>query len=197
MPEKDSSLLVLDFVVGKRGLGDRIPVDEIVAPINQSIVVHFFETRADGLVALFIHRETKAGPVAGAAEFFDLAKICFSLFLFPAPNALRNSSRSKSFRRLPVLAYRFLSTTVWVAMPAWSVPGIQSASKPVHPFPANQDVLQRIDQSVAHMENAGYIRRGDDDAEGCFFDCGSALKKPPSSQKEYHFSSTSFGSYEA
>ena len=39
------------------------------------------------------------------------------------------SSRAKSVRFLPCSSRRF-STTVWVAMPAWSVPGIHSVLKP-------------------------------------------------------------------
>jgi hypothetical protein len=39
-----------------------------------------------------------------------------------------NSSRSKSVRFRPSSAMRRFSTTVCVAMPAWSAPGIQSVS---------------------------------------------------------------------
>ena len=40
-----------------------------------------------------------------------------------------NASRVKSVRFLPCMSRRF-STTVCVAMPAWSVPGIHSVLKP-------------------------------------------------------------------
>ena len=53
------------------------------------------------------------------------------------------------------------STTTWVAMPAWSVPGSQSVLKPVHALPADQDVLQRVVERVAHVQRAGDVRRRD------------------------------------
>ncbi len=41
-----------------------------------------------------------------------------------------NSSRAKSVRLRPSSASTRFSTTVWVAMPAWSVPGIHTALSP-------------------------------------------------------------------
>ncbi len=48
---------------------------------------------------------------------------------FQACTRATKSSRLKSSRRRPSASSRF-STTVWVAMPAWSVPGIQRVAKP-------------------------------------------------------------------
>ena len=41
----------------------------------------------------------------------------------------RNASRPSAWRLLPWAASR-RSTTIWVAMPAWSVPGCHSTSRP-------------------------------------------------------------------
>ena len=54
---------------------------------------------------------------------------------------------------------------------AWHPEGF----KPDHSLPADEDVLQRIDESMAHMESAGDIGRGDDDAIGRFVAVGDCL----------------------
>ena len=58
------------------------------------------------------------------------------------------------------------STTICVAMPAWSVPGCHSTSLPAHALEAAQDVLQRVVERVAHVQRAGDVRRRDDDGVG-------------------------------
>jgi hypothetical protein len=47
-------------------------------------------------------------------------------------------------------------------MPAWSVPGSQSAPA-FEPGAPDQDVLQRVVEHMAHREHAGDVRRRDDD----------------------------------
>jgi hypothetical protein len=58
------------------------------------------------------------------------------------------------------------SVTIWVAIPAWSVPGCQSVSMPAHAVPAGQDILQRVVEGVAHVQRAGHVRRRDHHAKG-------------------------------
>ena len=41
-----------------------------------------------------------------------------------------SSSLPRSWRVLPSFSKMFFSTTAWVAMPAWSVPGCQSVLQP-------------------------------------------------------------------
>ena len=45
------------------------------------------------------------------------------------------------------------STTIWVAMPAWSVPGCHSTSLPRMRSIAAEDVLQRVVERVAHVQD--------------------------------------------
>jgi hypothetical protein len=49
---------------------------------------------------------------------------------FHCQTRLRNSSRPRSQRDFFSLLRSSFSTTVWVAMPAWSVPAIQRTSNP-------------------------------------------------------------------
>ena len=58
------------------------------------------------------------------------------------------------------------STTIWVAMPAWSVPTTHSASLPCMPRVADEDVLQRVVERMADVQRAGDVGRRHDDGEG-------------------------------
>ena len=58
------------------------------------------------------------------------------------------------------------STTIWVAMPAWSVPGCHSTSLAAHALEADEHVLQRVVERMAHVQRAGDVGRRDDDAVG-------------------------------
>ena len=55
-------------------------------------------------------------------------------FSFHCHTRLRNSSRPRSWRLFPSEALMPFSTTIWVAMPAWSVPGSQRQLKPLIRF---------------------------------------------------------------
>ena len=78
----------------------------------------------------------------GAAGFGLPLPDALQEFLAARARAGRCSCRSTSWR----------STTICVAMPAWSVPGCQSASLPAHALVADQDVLQRVVERVAHVQ---------------------------------------------
>ena len=69
-----------------------------------------------------------------------------------------------SRRSLPSAASR-RSTTICVAMPAWSVPGCHSASRPCMRRQRTSDVLDGERQRVAHVQAAGDVRRRDHDGE--------------------------------
>ena len=69
-----------------------------------------------------------------------------------------NASRPRSVRSVPSAA-SWRSTIICVAMPAWSVPGTQSAVSPQHAVPAGQDVHLRLVEHVAHVQAAGHVGR--------------------------------------
>ena len=52
-------------------------------------------------------------------------------FSFHAQTRFRNSSRPRSWRLFFSVFLSSFSTIIWVAMPAWSVPGSQSVLKPL------------------------------------------------------------------
>ena len=104
--------------------------------------------------------KAEAGPVAGAAKLFDLAEdLCFALF-FPVPDMLEKFFAGKSLRLLPWDQVAFDDRLRGDA--SMVGPGHPEGLKAAHPFPADQDVLQGVDQGVAHVQDACDIGRGDE-----------------------------------
>ena len=87
----------------------------------------------------------------------------FSYSSFQAQIRATSASRPRSWRVFFSSSSSRFSTTAWVAIPAWSVPGIQRRVVALHPPPADQDILERIVQSVPQVQRPGHIRRRDDD----------------------------------
>ena len=83
---------------------------------------------------------------------------------FHAQTRLRKASRPIVRRSGSCASTSIFSTTICVAMPAWSVPGCQSTSRPFIRC-SGQNVLQRVVERVPHVQIAGHVRRRDDHAE--------------------------------
>ena len=116
------------------------------------------------------------------------------LFSFHAQTRFKNSSRPRSWRLFFSVLDSSRSTTIWVAMPAWSMPGIQSALWPLIRF-------QRIRMSSMVAVSAWPMCRlpvtlgGGSTMENAGFTLWSwAWKSPRSSQKRAQRGSTLAGS---
>ena len=76
---------------------------------------------------------------------------------------------SRPISRRVALALSFAnsrSTTICVAMPAWSVPRLPERVEAAHAVPADQNILQRVVEGMAHVQHARHVGRWDHDAEG-------------------------------
>ena len=85
---------------------------------------------------------------------------------FQAQTFSRNFSRPSARRPGSCRSISWRSTTIWVAMPAWSVPGCQSTSLAAHALEPAEHVLQRVVERMPHMQRAGHVGRRDHDAIG-------------------------------
>ena len=77
----------------------------------------------------------------------------------------RKASRVRSVRRTPC-AFSCRSTTICVAMPAWSVPGLPQHVVAAHAVITREGVHQRVLEGVPHVQRSGHVRRRDHDAIG-------------------------------
>ena len=122
-------LFVIDLVVGHGGAELGVPVDQPLAAKDLARLEQVEERAADGARAKLVEREPGPLPVAGTAHQPELAQDPLLVLVFPGPDSLRPGPRGpgRAGFSSPPRSSRF-STTAWVAMPAWSVPGIQRTS---------------------------------------------------------------------
>ena len=77
---------------------------------------------------------------------------------------------------MPSSLRRVSSTLIWVAMPAWSVPGQPEGGIALHPLEADEDILQGVVQGVAHVQLAGDVGGRHDDGEGLLLRVGHGVE---------------------
>ena len=154
----------------------RVPVDETLAAIDQTVFVHLDEDLDDGVVevAFFAfrcarcagHSERIAGPIAGGPKPLELFDDGAAGFGFPFPDFLKEflTAHFSAFR-LPGFSKTFFDhqlgcdTRVILAR-------LPKGIVALHAFPAHKDVLQRVVEGVTNMENARHVRRWDHNREG-------------------------------
>ncbi len=162
VPEVAVVRLVLDLVVGERGAAARAPVHDVVAFIDQPFVVELREDFGDGLRAAFVERETLAPPVRGVTEHALLVDDRAAVLLLPFPDALDERLAPEILPALAFLLQRFLHDVLRGdarMVRAGQPEGVEAA----HPAPSHEYVLDRLVERVPHVENAGDVRRRDDD----------------------------------
>ena len=151
----------------------------------------------DGAAQAVVHREARAVPAARVAEAALLLQDDVAVLLFPLPDLLQKGLAAHLFAVLALLFQLPLDDVLR------GDAGVVEAGNPerleaLHPLHAREQVLHRVLQRVAHVEAARDVGRRHRDHEGLFLARVDLLlvgvKKPPASQKAYHFSSTCAGS---
>ena len=150
-------VLVLDLYVGERRSADRAPVDEPLALVYQSLLIEPAEVLDDGAVALLVHGEALAAPVAGAAKLPDLGVYASAVLLFPGPGASEELLAPELFLGLALFCldlfdYLHLGRDGRVVGAGKPESGIA-----LHPLEADQDVLKALVERVPHVELAGDV----------------------------------------
>ena len=82
-------LLVLDLEVGQRRVAAGAPVDDVVAAVDQPLVVELDEDLAHRAREPLVHGEALALPVAGGAQALELVDDGAAVLLAPLPDLAR------------------------------------------------------------------------------------------------------------
>ena len=155
--------LHFDFVVSQGSLSSRVPVDQALTAVDQPIFEQSEECFADGFGAGFVHRKTLAVPVAGAAHRVELVGDTGFVFVFPGLDFFNE------FITLKVgAAFAFFGQDAFFNDGLGGDAGVVGAGHPegvaaLHAMVANEDVLDGVVQSVAHVQSTGDVGRRDDD----------------------------------
>ncbi len=135
VPHEAVFFFALDFQVAHRAHQDRVPVDQALAAVDQALLIQLHKGLGHDLGQLVVHGEVLAAPVHRVAHAAHLVGDGVAALFFPFPDlgdkvlARLGGVGPRSWRLMP-WACNWRSTTIWVAMPAWSVPGIQAVLTP-------------------------------------------------------------------
>ncbi len=141
-------LFMLDLDIGQRRLATRAPVDQSLPTVDQPLPMQPDEDVADGGREPFIQREPLALPVAGGAEPFELCHDGSTGLLPPLPDALNEFLAAERFPVGP-LGHKLPLDDVLCGDA-----GVVRSGKPegvisLHPFSADQNILERVVQGVS------------------------------------------------
>ena len=163
MPEMALLRLVLDLDVRDGRVAGRAPVRDARALIDQSFFIEAHKDFADGAAAALVHREALAVPVERGAERTQLEHDAAAELLLPVPDALEELLAAELIAVRALLAQRalYLRLRRDAGVIATRDPNRVVA---LHAVVADQDVLQRVVERMAHVQLARDIRRRDDHA---------------------------------
>ncbi len=158
-------VLVLDLDVRQGRMAAGAPVDQPLAAVDEALFVEPDKDLAHGLGQAFIHREALALPVAGGAELLELADDAPAVLLLPLPDLPDECFPAQrvavDLLRRELALHHVLRGDACVVRA-----GKPEGAVAAHPAPADQDVLERCVQRVAHVERSRYVRRGNDNRIG-------------------------------
>ncbi len=166
MPHMARDFDILDLKIGNRGFKMRIPVHQTLAAIDEALVVHIDKDLQHRVVETFVHREPVARPVTAGTKAFQLVDDGAAGLFFPFPDFFQKRLAAH-FSAAGLLGAGKLALDHHLrGNPRMVLPGLPQRVMAAHPMPADQDILQRVVERVAHMQGTGDVRRRDHDAEG-------------------------------
>ena len=123
-----------------------------------------------------VEREARATPVAARAEFAELAEDALLVLILPLPDAFHQFLAAEV-----VACLAFLLADAPFHHGLGGDAGVVGAGDPqgveaLHAAPADEEILQRVVESVAEVQGAGDVGRRDDDGERFAVGVGPAGK---------------------
>jgi hypothetical protein len=154
------------LLVGKRGERNRAPVDHPLAAVDQAFLEQLDEHVAHPLRVFRVHGEALARPVAGATEALELVDDDVAVLVLEIPDALEELVAAEV-----AAGQLFLLAQLALDLRLGGDAGVVGAGQPQHFLAvlaraAGEDVLDRVVQNVAEVQDAGDVRRRNDDRIG-------------------------------
>ena len=155
------------FQVGDRGLQHRVPVDQALAAVDQALRVQAHEGLGDRLAGHRVHGEHAARPLAAGAEPAHLPLDGAAGLRLPCPHLLDEGVAAQRVAGLALALEHQVAADHHLGGDA----GVVGAHLPqramaAHPVVADQRVLQRVLERMAHVQGAGDVRRRQQDGVG-------------------------------
>ena len=156
--ERVGYLALLNLKVGDRRLAAWVPVDEVLIAVDRAVLVEVAENLANCPLVALVEREALALVVAGCAEAAELLDDRAAELFAPLPDALNECVAAKLFARAAFFDQFLFNLCLR------GDPSVVCAEDPLrvlaaHAVEANQRVLNRAVERVAHVQRAGHVRR--------------------------------------
>ena len=103
LPQFATALLVFHFIVGQGRVATRAPVDDVVALVDQAVVVEPHKNLAHSSGKAFVHGKAQARPVYGIAQGACLIENAVAVFVAPFPHPVNKSLAAKILAALAFL----------------------------------------------------------------------------------------------
>jgi len=164
LPQGPLLLLVFDFQIRNRRMAAGAPVDDVVALIDQPVVVQADEDLPDGLGETGVHREPLPLPVAGATQALELVGDDAAVFFLPLPDPGNELLPAEVMTGQAFLGQFLLHHILG------GDAGMVRSRHPhgvvaLHPPVADHDVLKGVVEGMAHVQHARNIGRRNDDGK--------------------------------
>ena len=189
VPEMALHLARFDLEVGDRGQHLGVPVDQPEILVDQAFPVEFDENLEHGLRQALVHGEALAAPVARGAEPAELAGDRAARIGLPLPDLGeellavqellvgvgpgRALDREADPLLLEVAHHHHLRGDAGMVGA-----GLPQHVVALHAAPADQNVLQRVVERMAHVQAARDVGRRDHDAIGLLRRFGMGAESP-------------------
>ncbi len=177
VPELPIRLFLFRLFVRERGETAWAPVDDVVAPVDQPLLVQPDEHLADGAGEILVQREVSAGPVGRAADGLELLENAGAGFADVSPHPLDEGLAAEVEPGLPLLGEQSLDHVLRGDACVVGA-GKPERSLAPHALEPDQDVLDGVVEAVTHVENRGHVGRRHDN------DVGSLLPPAPVRRKD-------------
>ena len=164
VPEEALLVHMLHLGVRDRGPADRAPVDDPGSLVDVALLIKTLKHLENRVGAALVHGEALAVPVSRGAELPKLLHDAAAVLLAPLPAVFQELFAADlslvDAHLLQVLGYLDLRRDRGVVRAR-----LPESLIALHSLPADQDVLHRVVECVAHVKLAGDVWRRHDDRE--------------------------------
>ena len=158
MIEPTLDLLAFGLFIGQRRQATGAPVDDVLPPIDQILLVEAHEHLADGPAEPFVQREACTLEVAARPDHLELLQNPVSFSVHVLPNPFDEGFPAQIEPRRPLLR-QLPFDDVLSRDPGVVGPRDPEGGSALHTPPPDQHVLDRIVEPVTHVEYVGHVGR--------------------------------------
>ncbi len=165
-PERAAGLDLLDLEIADRGLEMRVPVDQPLAAVDETLLVKLDERAQNRVVEALVHGEAVAREIEAVAEAAALFEDGAAGAFLPLPDLGHEGLAAHLAASGRALAGQFALDHHLGGDAGVVEAGLPEHVEALHALPAGEDVHERVVEGVAHVQRAGDVGRRQQDAEG-------------------------------